>query len=117
MQADLAATEKKPHVCLLRLDEVNAEIEKAQSDYNTKLKQAATGNPTGGILGIGAKLNSLVAESDKLGEALRNADDKAAQLKQQLAEIKQSSTMSSAGQNVRQNLANETTQLENMKAG
>ena len=52
-----------------------------------------------------------------MGEALRNADDKAAQLKQQLAEIKQSSTMSSAGQNVRQNLSNETTQLENMKAG
>ena len=52
-----------------------------------------------------------------MGEALRNADDKAAQLKQQLAEIKQSSTMSSAGQNVRQSLDNETTQLGNMKAG
>lgn len=118
MQADLAATEKEAARLAARLDEVNAEIEKAQSDYNTKLKQAATGAiPQEEFSESAQKLNSLVAESDKLGEALRNADDKAAQLKQQLAEIKQSSTMSSAGQNVRQNLANETTQLENMKAG
>ena len=118
MQADLAATEKEAARLAARLDEVNAEIEKAQSDYNTKLKQAATGTiPQEEFSESAQKLNSLVAESDKLGEALRNADDKAAQLKQQLAEIKQSSTMSSAGQNVRQNLANETTQLGNMKAG
>lgn len=118
MQADLAATEKEAARLAARLDEVNAEIEKAQSDYNTKLKQAATGAiPQEEFSESAQKLNSLVAESDKLGEALRNADDKAAQLKQQLAEIKQSSTMSSAGQNVRQNLSNETTQLENMKAG
>ena len=118
MQADLAATEKEAARLATRLDEVNAEIEKAQSDYNTKLKQAATGAiPQEEFSESAQKLNSLVAESDKLGEALRNADDKAAQLKQQLAEIKQSSTMSSAGQNVRQSLANETTQLENMKAG
>lgn len=118
MQADLAATEKEAARLAARLDEVNAEIAKAQSDYNTKLKQAATGAiPQEEFSESAQKLNSLVSESDKLGEALRNADDKAAQLKQQLAEIKQSSTMSSAGQNVRQNLANETTQLENMKAG
>lgn len=118
MQADLAATEKEAARLAARLDEVNAEIEKAQIDYNTKLKQAATGAiPQEEFSESAQKLNSLVAESDKLGEALRNADDKAAQLKQQLAEIKQSSTMSSAGQNVRQNLANETTQLDNMKAG
>lgn len=118
MQADLAATEKEAARLAARLDEVNAEIEKAQSDYNAKLKQAATGAiPQEEFSESAQKLNSLVAESDKLGEALRNADDKAAQLKQQLAEIKQSSTMSSAGQNVRQNLANETTQLDNMKAG
>lgn len=118
MQADLAATEKEAARLATRLDEVNAEIEKAQSDYSTKLKQAATGAiPQEEFSESAQKLNSLVAESDKLGEALRNADDKAAQLKQQIAEIKQSSTMSSAGQNVRQNLANETTQLENMKAG
>lgn len=118
MQADLAATEKEAARLAARLDEVNAEIEKAQSDYNTKLKQAATGAiPQEEFSESAQKLNSLVVESDKLGEALRNADDKAAQLKQQLAEIKQSSTMSSAGQNVRQNLANETTQLGNMKAG
>lgn len=118
MQADLAATEKEAARLATRLDEVNAEIEKAQSDYNAKLKQAATGAiPQEEFSESAQKLNSLVAESDKLGEALRNADDKAAQLKQQLAEIKQSSAMSSAGQNVRQNLANETTQLENMKAG
>ena len=118
MQADLAATEREAARLAARLDEVNAEIEKAQSDYNTKLKQAATGAiPQEEFSESAQKLNSLVAESDKLGEALRNADDKAAQLKQQLAEIKQSSTMSSAGRNVRQNLANETTQLENMKAG
>lgn len=118
MQADLAATEKEAARLAARLDEVNAEIEKAQSDYNTKLKQAATGAiPQEEFSESAQKLNSLVAESDKLGEALRNADDKAAQLKQQLTEIKQSSTMSSAGQNVRQNLANETTQLDNMKAG
>lgn len=118
MQADLAATEKEAARLAARLDEVNAEIEKTQSDYNTKLKQAATGAiPQEEFSESAQKLNSLVAESDKLGEALRNADDKAAQLKQQLVEIKQSSTMSSAGQNVRQNLANETTQLENMKAG
>ena len=118
MQADLAATEKEAARLAARLDEVNAEIEKAQSDYSTKLKQAATGAiPQEEFSESAQKLNSLVAESDKLGEALRNADDKAAQLKQQLAEIKQSSTMSSAGQNVRQSLDNETTQLENMKAG
>ena len=118
MQSDLAATEKEAARLAARLDEVNAEIEKAQSDYNTKLKQAATGAiPQEEFSESAQKLNSLVAESDKLGEALRNADDKAAQLKQQLAEIKQSSTMSSAGQNVRQSLANETTQLGNMKAG
>lgn len=118
MQADLAATEKEAARLAARLDEVNAEIEKAQSDYNTKLKQAATGAiPQEEFSESAQKLNSLVAESDKLGESLRNADDKSAQLKQQLAEIKQSSTMSSAGQNVRQNLANETTQLGNMKAG
>lgn len=118
MQADLAATEKEAARLATRLDEVNAEIEKAQSDYSTKLKQAATGAiPQEEFSESAQKLNSLVAESDKLGEALRNADDKAAQLKQQLAEIKQSSTMSSAGQNARQNLANETTQLDNMKAG
>lgn len=118
MQTDLAATEKEAARLAARLDEVNAEIEKAQSDYNTKLKQAATGAiPQEEFSESAQKLNSLVAESDKLGEALRNADDKAAQLKQQLAEIKQSSTMSSAGQNVRRNLANETTQLDNMKAG
>lgn len=118
MQADLAATEKEAARLAARLDEVNAEIEKAQSDYNTKLKQAATGAiPQEEFSESAQKLNSLVAESDKLGEALRNADDKAAQLKQQLAEIKQSSTMSSAGQNVRQSLDNETTQLGNMKAG
>lgn len=118
MQADLAATEKEAARLAARLDEVNAEIEKAQSDYNTKLKQAATGAiPQEEFSESAQKLNSLVAESDKLGEALRNADDKSAQLKQHLAEIKQSSTMSSAGQNVRQNLANETTQLGNMKAG
>ena len=118
MQADLAATEKEAARLATRLDEVNAEIEKAQSDYNTKLNQAATGAiPQEEFSESAQKLNSLVAESDKLGEALRNADDKAAQLKQQLAEIKQSSTMSSAGQNVRQSLDNETTQLGNMKAG
>lgn len=118
MQSDLAATEKEAARLATRLDEVNAEIEKAQSDYNTKLKQAATGTiPQEEFSESAQKLNSLVAESDKLGEALRNADDKAAQLKQQLAEIKQSSTMSSAGQNVRQSLDNETTQLGNMKAG
>lgn len=118
MQADLAATEKEAARLATRLDEVNAEIEKAQSDYSTKLKQAATGAiPQEEFSESAQKLNSLVDASDKLGEALRNADDKAAQLKQQLSEIKQSSTMSSAGQNVRQNLANETTQLENMKAG
>lgn len=118
MQADLAATEKEAARLATRLDEVNAEIEKAQSDYSTKLKQAATGAiPQEEFSESAQKLNSLVAESDKLGEALRNADDKAAQLKQQLAEIKQSSTMSSAGQNVRQSLDNETTQLGNMKAG
>lgn len=118
MQADLAATEKEAARLAARLDEVNAEIEKVQSDYNTKLKQAATGAiPQEEFSESAQKLNSLVAESDKLGEALRNADDKAAQLKQQLAEIKQSSTMSSAGQNVRQSLDNETTQLGNMEAG
>lgn len=118
MQADLAATEKEAARLATRLDEVNAEIEKAQSDYSTKLKQAATGAiPQEEFSESAQKLNSLVAESDRLGEALRNADAKAAQLKQQLTEIQQSSTMSSAGQNVRQNLANETTQLENMKAG
>jgi septal ring factor EnvC (AmiA/AmiB activator) len=54
MQADLAATEKEAARLAARLDEVNAEIEKAQSDYNTETGGNGR-NPTGGILGIGAK--------------------------------------------------------------
>ena len=115
---DLKATENEANKLAARLDEVNAEIEKAQSEYNTKLKQAATGAiPQEEFSESAQKLNALVAESDKLGEALRGADAKAAQLKQQLSEVKEASVMSTAGKNVRQNLDNETTQLENMKSG
>ena len=86
MKADLAATSKEAERLSGRLEEVNAEIVKAQADYNTRLKQAATGEiPQEEFSESAQKLNNLVAESDKLAEALRNADDKAAMLKQQLA--------------------------------
>nr|DAQ18390.1 MAG TPA: minor tail protein [Caudoviricetes sp.] len=118
MQADLAATEKEAARLAARLDEVNAEIEKTQSDYSTKLKQAATGAiPQEEFSASAQKLSELVAESDKLAEALRGADDKAAKLKVDLAAAKEASVSSSAGQNVKSNLDNEQVKLENMRYG
>lgn len=118
MQADLAATEKEAARLATRLDEVNAEIEKTQSDYSTKLKQAATGAiPQEEFSASAQKLSELVAESDKLAEALRGADDKAAKLKVDLAAAKEASVSSSAGQNVKSNLDNEQVKLENMRYG
>ena len=118
MKADLAATSKEAERLSGRLEEVNAEIVKAQADYNTKLKQAATGEiPQEEFSESAQKLNNLVAESDKLAEALRNADDKAAMLKQQLAEASESSRMSPEGQNITSSLSNEQAKLETMQAG
>lgn len=118
MKADLAATSKEAERLSGRLEEVNAEIVKAQADYNTKLKQAATGEiPQEEFSESAQKLNNLVAESDKLAEALRNADDKAAMLKQQLAEASEASRMSPEGQNIASSLSNEQAKLETMQAG
>lgn len=118
MKADLAATSKEAERLSGRLEKVNAEIVKAQADYNTKLKQAATGEiPQEEFSESAQKLNNLVAESDKLAEALRNADDKAAMLKQQLAEASEASRMSPEGQNITSSLSNEQAKLETMQAG
>lgn len=118
MKTDLAATSKEAERLSGRLEEVNAEIVKAQADYNTKLKQAATGGiPQEEFSESAQKLNNLVAESDKLAEALRNADDKAAMLKQQLAEASEASRMSPEGQNITSSLSNEQAKLETMQAG
>lgn len=118
MKADLAATSKEAERLSGRLEEVNAAIVKAQADYNTKLKQAATGEiPQEEFSESVQKLNNLVAESDKLAEALRNADDKAAMLKQQLAEASEASRMSPEGQNITSSLSNEQAKLETMQAG
>lgn len=118
MKADLAATSKEAERLSGRLEEVNAEIVKAQADYNTKLKQAATGEiPQEEFSESAQKLNNLVAESDKLAEALRNADDKAAMLKQQLAEASEASRMSPEGHNITSSLSNEQAKLETMQAG
>lgn len=118
MKADLAATSKEAERLSGRLEEVNAEIVKAQADYNTKLKQAATGEiPQEEFSDSAQKLNNLVAESDKLAEALRNADDKAAMLKQQLAEASEASRMSPEGQNIASSISNEQAKLETMQAG
>lgn len=118
MKADLAATSKEAERLSARLEEVNAEIVKAQADYNAKLTQAATGAiPQEEFSDSAQKLNSLVAESDRLAEALRNADDKAAMLKQQLAEASEASRMSPEGQNIASSLSNEQAKLESMQAG
>lgn len=118
MKADLAATSKEAERLSGRLEEVNAEIVKAQADYNTKLKQATTGEiPQEEFSESAQKLNNLVAESDKLAEALRNADDKAAMLKQQLAEASEASRISPEGQNIASSLSNEQAKLETMQAG
>lgn len=118
MKADLAATSKEAERLSGRLEEVNAEIVKAQADYNAKLTQAATGAiPQEEFSESAQKLNNLVAESDRLAEALRNADDKAAMLKQQLAEASEASRMSPEGQNIASSLSNEQAKLESMQAG
>lgn len=118
MKADLAATSKEAERLSARLEEVNAEIVKAQADYNSKLTQAATGAiPQEEFSESAQKLNNLVAESDRLAEALRNADDKAAMLKQQLAAASEASRMSPEGQNIASSLSNEQAKLESMQAG
>lgn len=118
MQADLEATEKEAARLAARLDEVNAEIEKTQSDYSTKLKQAATGAiPQEEFSASAQKLNELVAESDKLAEALRGADGKATKLRVDLAAAKESSVSSSAGQNIKSNLDDEQIKLDDMRYG
>lgn len=118
MADELKATEKEAARLAARLDEVNAEAYKAQAEYQTKLKQAATGEISQEEFSASAqKLNELTAESDKLAESLRQADEKAAQLKQQIAEIKEASVLSDAGRNVADSLSNEQAKLDNMSAG
>lgn len=118
LKSDLESTEKEAVRLAAKLEEVNVAAEKAQVDYNAKIKQAAAGAiPQEEFSESAQKLNALVAESDKLAEALRNADDKAAMLKQQLAAVTERSTMSEAGKNAQSSLANEQAKLESMQAG
>lgn len=118
LKSDLENTEKEAVRLAAKLEEVNVAAEKAQVDYNAKIKQAAAGAiPQEEFSESAQKLNALVGESDKLAEALRNADEKAALLKQQLAEVTERSTMSEAGKNIASSLSDEQAKLENMKAG
>lgn len=118
LKSDLENTEKEAVRLAAKLEEVNVAAEKAQVDYNAKIKQAAAGAIPQEEFSVSAqKLNALVGESDKLAEALRNADEKAALLKQQLAVVTERSTMSEAGKNVQSSLANEQAKLESMQAG
>jgi len=97
LKSDLENTEKEAVRLAAKLEEVNVAAEKAQVDYNAKIKQAAAGAiPQEEFSESAQKLNALVGESDKLAEALRNADEKAALLKQQLAAVTERSTMSEA---------------------
>ena len=118
LKSDLESTEKEAVRLAAKLEEVNVAAEKAQVDYNAKIKQAAAGAiPQEEFSESAQKLNALVGESDKLAEALRNADEKAALLKQQLSEVTERSAMSEAGKNIASSLSDEQAKLENMKAG
>lgn len=118
MKTDLEATEAEAKKLAQQLEEVNAKAYSAQAEYSEKLKQAAVGAiPQEEFSESAQRLNTLTAESDRLAEGLRKADEKAAQLRQTLAETVESARNSTVGQNLAGNLSNEQTKLENMRAG
>lgn len=118
MKTDLEATEAEAKKLAQQLEEVNAKAYSAQAEYSEKLKQAAVGAiPQEEFSESAQRLNALTAESDRLAEGLRKADEKAAQLRQTLAETVESARNSTVGQNIAGNLSNEQTKLENMRAG
>lgn len=118
MKADLEATEAEAKKLAQQLEEVNAKAYSAQAEYSEKLKQAAVGAiPQEEFSESAQRLNALTAESDRLAEGLRKADEKAAQLRQTLAETVESARNSTVGQNLESNLSNEQVKLENMRAG
>lgn len=118
MKSDLEATEAEAKKLAQQLEEVNAKAYSAQAEYSEKLKQAAVGAiPQEEFSESAQRLNALTAESDRLAEGLRKADEKAAQLRQTLAETVESARNSTVGQNLESNLSNEQVKLENMRAG
>lgn len=118
MKSDLEATEAEAKKLAQQLEEVNAKAYSAQAEYSEKLKQAAVGAiPQEEFSESAQRLNALTAESDRLAEGLRKADEKAEQLRQTLAETVESARNSTVGQNIAGNLSNEQTKLENMRAG
>lgn len=118
MKTDLEATEAEAKKLAQQLEEVNAKAYSAQAEYSEKLKQAAVGAiPQEEFSESAQRLNALTAESDRLAEGLRKADEKAAQLRQTLAETVESARNSTVGQNLESNLSNEQVKLENMRAG
>lgn len=118
MKTDLEATEAEAKKLAQQLEEVNAKAYSAQAEYSEKLKQAAVGAiPQEEFSESAQRLNALTAESDRLAEGLRKADEKAAQLRQTLAETVESAQNSTVGQNLESNLSNEQVKLENMRAG
>lgn len=118
MKSDLEATEAEAKKLAQQLEEVNAKAYSAQAEYSEKLKQAAVGAiPQEEFSESAQRLNALTAESDRLAEGLRKADEKAAQLRQTLAETVESARNSTVGQNIAGNLSNEQIKLENMRAG
>lgn len=118
MKSDLEATEAEAKKLAQQLEEVNAKAYSAQAEYGEKLKQAAVGAiPQEEFSESAQRLNALTAESDRLAEGLRKADEKAAQLRQTLAETVESARNSTVGQNLESNLSNEQVKLENMRAG
>lgn len=118
MKTDLEATEAEAKKLAQQLEEVNAKAYSARAEYSEKLKQAAAGAiPQEEFSESAQRLNALTAESDRLAEGLRKADEKAAQLRQTLAETVESARNSTVGQNLESNLSNEQVKLENMRAG
>ena len=79
MKTDLEATEAEAKKLAQQLEEVNAKAYSAQAEYSEKLKQAAVGAiPQEEFSESAQRLNALTAESDRLAEGLRKADEKAA---------------------------------------
>ena len=111
MKSDLEAMEAEAKKLAQQLEEVNAKAYSAQAEYSEKLK------PQEEFSESAQRLNALTAESDRLAEGLRKADEKAEQLRQTLAETVESARNSTVGQNIAGNLSNEQIKLENMRAG
>lgn len=102
MKTDLEATEAEAKKLAQQLEEVNAKAYSAQAEYSEKLKQAAVGAiPQEEFSESAQRLNALTAESDRLAEGLRKADEKAAQLRQTLAETVESARTARLGRILR----------------